>query len=374
MASEIIYYPLLKDRKMKYNAILITKYRPESVSKGFIKYAADFLIAVKNNTHVVKIEASQLKPINAEEGDEIIIDVMTKSVNGRTYYNINPSASYQKSPFPLIKQIYEATLDGRGHDEISGKVFKEYPYREVKICKTLEHYYYKEYGDIDYKITYEIIEVGEEIDFTQIRNLDSCEQPLWPHRESDQEHLQEVLRDYLPIEEHPHKAHYSATKIFQCYIEAGPAHPEYAGYRYLYGSDDSHCICGHPIEDVRWVKYVSPKPDGIVKPELGAIGNCCIRHFAISTGLYARLLSDIVEIYKSGNITTMRDISKKNGLGDLQMRLLARHVLTPDELKTLEKALGDKTQHPLDNVIKRILHHISEFYDENYNYVFTESD
>lgn len=357
---------------MKYNAILITKYRPESVSKGFTKYAADFLIAAKNNTHAVKIEASQLKPINAEEGDEIIIDVMAKSVNGRTYYNINPSASYKKSPFPLIKQTYEATLDGSGRDEISGKVFKEYPYREVKICKTVEHYFYKECCDIDFKITYEIIEVGEEIDFTQIRNLNSCEQPLWPHRESDQEHLQEVLRDYLPIEEHPHKAHYSATKIFQCYIEAGPAHPECAGY--LYGSDDSHCICGHPIEDVRWVKYLSPKPDGIAKPELGAIGSCCIRHFAISTGLYARLLSDIVEIYKSGNITTMRDISKKNGLGDLQMRLLARHVLTPDELKTLEKALSDKTQHPLDNVIKRILHHISEFYDKNYNYVFTESD
>ena len=70
----------------------------------------------------------------------------------------------------------------------------------------------------------------------------------------------------------------------------------------------------------------------------------------------------------------MRDINKKNGLGDLQMRLLARHILTPDELKTLEKALSDRTQRPLDNAIKRILHHISEFYDENYNYVFKESD
>lgn len=29
---------------MKYNAILIAKYRPESVSKGFTKYAADFLM------------------------------------------------------------------------------------------------------------------------------------------------------------------------------------------------------------------------------------------------------------------------------------------------------------------------------------------
>ena len=385
-AVEIIYYPLLKDIKMKYNAILITKYLPEPVSKGFTKYAADFLIAVKNNTHAVKIEASQLKPINAEEGDEIIIDVTTKSVNGRTYYNINPFTSYEKSPFPPIKHTYEAILDGDGRDEISGKIFKEYPYREVKICAT-EVYYYesvdlvnplaicpREHSGIDFNTLHEIIEVGEEIDFTQIRNLDRCEQPLWPHRESDQEHLQEVLRDYLPIEEHPHKENYSATKIFQCYLETGPAHPEYTGYRYLYGSDEGHCICGHPIEDVRWIKYVSPKPDGIVKPELGAIGNCCIRHFAISTGLYTRLLSDIVENYKSGNITTMRDINKKNGLGDLQMRLLARHVLTPDELNILEKALSNRTQRPLDNAIKRILHHISEFYDEHYNYVFKESD
>ena len=355
----------------KYNAVLVSKSHPEPVAKGFTKYAGKFLIATEDHTKILTLEASQLKPIKAEYGDEIIIDVTTKSVNGNTYYNINPFTSYEKSPFPLIKQTYTTILDEDGRDEILGLTFEEYPFREVKICKTRAYNNYQ----YDFDVTYEIVEAGEEIDFTQIRNIDLREEPLWPIKtESDPEHLLEALRDYLPAEEHPHKESYSATKIFQCYLPAGrgKARDFDPPRRYQYGSHDNRCICGHYIEDVRWVEYQSL--NGIALPLLGAIGNCCIKHFAVSTGLYTRLLADIVENYKSGNIAIMRDISKKNGFGDLQMRLLERHVLTPDELKTLESALRDRSKMSLNNSLKRILYHISEFYSRNYNYEFKSSD
>lgn len=357
---------------MKYNAILVEKLEMNHTKTGLEQYVGDFLIALGNNTYVRRIKASQLcQPIPAKVGDEIILDIDANEKYGKTFYNIKPATSYVKKPFPVIlRSFYNTTLDAAGRDPFSRVIFPKYPYADVTIC-WLSNYTVQS-GKVQTQHDYILDAVGGPIDYTAIQN--AAPNLTRFEDESDQEYLLECLRDYLPDEEHPNKHLYTPAEIFKFYREV--TFYDLAGCTdltdmYSYGSDEEHCICGHYIEDVRWCEYVSPLgTEGIHKPILGAIGNCCIEQMAYGTRLYTRLLHDIVTNCRRGKFETERDVSKKNGFGDKQMRFLQLCVLTPDEYAQLEKIVTSRTKQLLDNGTKRTLHHIAEFYHANYNFVF----
>lgn len=354
---------------MKYNAILLEKYEPRRIKNGLIQYRGRFLIAVRDGADAIEIIASQLEPIYVEPWEEFILDVYTKECGPNTYYNIRPKSSYVLEPFPVIKheEIYWTTLDGDGYDAKSRKYYSEYPYTRVCIHETK---YYK-HGEL-VRAEYELQAV-EHIDHTLVRNESPNLTPTKDMSAVDQKRLIEALRDYLPIEEHPNKRAYSTSEIFKQYREI-PGVQYFENNIFQYGSDDTHCICGHEIKEICYCEYMSNKgPDGISKMPLGAIGNCCIKKMAWESKLYARLLMDIHNNFVDGIFLTERDVSKKNGFGDIQMEFLRQCVLTPSEFNNLQDILNSRYTDDLRPDMKAILYHISKFYEANRNKIFNQN-
>jgi hypothetical protein len=356
---------------MRYNAILLENYEPKTVKNNHIQYAGKFLIAINDNTDMKTIIASQLnEPINAELRNEFILDIFEREYNHKTYYNIRPKSSYTYMPFPKIKckVTYCTYLDGNGYDHISHQYFPEYSYEEVEICKTL----YYNHGELD-KSDYNF-EVVNHTDYAHVRNENPVLQNVQEFTDVDYKRLIEALRDYLPIEEHPNKHLYTASEIFKQYREVHNLRNA-VGVPLQYGSDISHCICGHEIQEICYCEYMSNKgKDGISKSPLGAIGNCCIKKMAWKSGLYTRLLTDVYNNFQNGIFKFESDISKKNGFGDIQMEFLQKCVLTTDEFECLQSILTSKRKWDLDDAVYRILCHITKFYEVNYDKTFNNEE
>ena len=349
---------------MKYNALVLEKYFPTMTSIGTKRFAGKFII-VDEDKHPITITAAQFSdPMPVNRGDEIILDIVKKG----PFYNILPKTSYAIAPFPVARTeyYYDTVLDEKGHDKDGKVCASEHPFAYVIIKRT--GYMYK---NMRLATMYKIVKINDnDITHPKIFNMNPTISLL--DDQSDQKRLIEALRDYLPSEEHPNKLTYTPTEIFKHYREA----TEWRGAEsnhipWQYGSDRGHCICGHSIEELCYCEYMSPLgEDGIKKPPLGAIGNCCIKHMSYDTKLYTRLLSDIVCNYERGHLVTVRDISRKNGFGKPQMQFLQQCVLTKDEYERLVTVVSTRTITPLDDCIKRILYKISRFYETHYDYVF----
>lgn len=358
---------------MRYNAILLEKYEPKTVKNNHTQYAGKFLIAINDNTDMKTIIASQLnEPINAELRDEFILDIFEREYNHKTYYNIRPKSSYTYIPFPKIKRVvtYCTYIDGKGFDPIYCTYFSEYPYEHLKVCRT-EYYAHGELDKIDYKI-----QSLDPIDYKHIRNENPVLQNVQGFADVDYKRLIEALRDYLPIEEHPNKHLYTASEIFKQYREIFSMRNTISSEIPLqYGSDISHCICGHEIQEICYCEYMSNKgKDGISKSPLGAIGNCCIKKMAWKSGLYTRLLTDVYNNFQNGIFKFESDISKKNGFGDIQMEFLQKCVLTTDEFECLQNVLSSRCKSVLRDDVNRVIYHISKFYEANYDKTFKSAE
>ena len=349
---------------MKYNALLLSKHFPTTTKVGTKRFAGKFLIINEDN-HPIEITAAQFSnPIPVNVGDEIILDVYKKG----PFYNILQNSSYYPAPFPVEKYeyCYKTTLDEYGNDQ-DGKVCAfEHPFANVAIKQTKY-----EYKCRNLAVIHKIIEIDDnDIIHPEIFNIKPT--ISLPDGESDQLRLIEALRDYLPNEEHPNKINYTPTEVFKYYKNVvGMRNTTSINIPLQYNSDAEHCICGHRIQEICYCVYVSPYGDnGIKKPPLGAIGNCCIKRMAYDTKLYTRLLNDIVNNYKQGIFKTQRDMSKKNGFGKIQMQFLQQCVLTKDEYEYLLIIIKSRTQEYLDDHTKRILYKISKFYITHYDRVF----
>lgn len=354
---------------MKYNALLLRKYEPTPTSVGGMRFAGKFIL-VNENTQPIEVTAAQFSgPIPIKVGDEIILDI---NKNG-TFYNILAKTSYLPAPFPAekVEYYYETTLDENGHDKDGKVCVSKHPFANAKIKQT-KYIFSKPYRRT-LATTYEIIEI-DDTDIICPKILNPC--PiinLSDETVSNQMWLIEALRDYLPEEEHPNKAEYTATEIFTFYREATELRGSESFHRFQYRSDRNHCICGHYIEELCYCEYMSPLGNkGIKKIPLGAIGNCCIKKMAYDTRLYTRLLNDIVYNCRQNNFEINRDISRKNGFGKMQMQFLKQCVLTDDEYNYLEILLQSKHQDALKLRAKRILYRIVRFYETHYDHVFDE--
>lgn len=350
---------------MKYNALVLENYYlPTTTSIGTKRFAGKFIIIDENQCPITITAAQFDRPIPVEIGDEIILDIYKKG----PFYNILPKTSYSYEPFPVEKReyYYKSTLDEYGVDEDDRLGDPKHPYANVTIRRT--RYIY---NGVTLATLYKFVEINDN-DIVHPEILNKCPDIPLPDGGSDQLRLIEALRDYLPDEEHPNKVNYTPTEIFKYYKEVLEwRNKESTSVPLQYDSDRNHCICGHCIQELCYCEYMSPYgADGIKKPPLGAIGNCCIKRMAYHSKLYARLLNDIINNYKCGIFRTQRDISKKNGFGKAQMHFLQQCVLTKDEYEQLITAVSTRTMAPLDDCIKRILYKISRFYVTHYDDVF----